>query len=122
VGCCLAAMQAIGVHRIGLLTNRQYQRSVADYISNAAIDTIATAEFPSQYDATEMPLSVPYRAAVALHRANADIDRIGIPIAASPGRGRAKARWPGSKAAEMPPPPWWGRDSERGKTLQQWLR
>lgn len=92
VGCCIAAMQAVGMNRIGLLVSGNHQRSFADYIANAGIDTIAASDVPNDgHEPSNLPLSVPYRAAVALHRANPDIDGIWIPIAARPSVGIIEA-------------------------------
>ena len=92
VGCCIAAMQALGMTRVGLLTNQQYQTSFAAYIANAGIKTVACAEIPSDgHEPGMVPLSVPYRAAVALHRVDPDIDGIWIPIAARPSVGAIDA-------------------------------
>jgi maleate isomerase len=92
VGCCIAAMQAVGMHRIGLLVSDSHQRSFADYISNAGIDTVAASDVPDDgHEPSTLPLSLPYRAAVALHRSNPDIDGIWIPIAARPSVGIIEA-------------------------------
>ena len=92
VGCCVAAMQALGMRRIALLTNQRYQRSFADYIANAGIDTAAAGEAPIDgHEPSMLPLSVVYRAAVALHRSKPDIDGIWIPIAARPSVGMIEA-------------------------------
>jgi maleate cis-trans isomerase len=85
VGCCIAAMQAVGMTRIGLLTNQQYQSSFGAYVANAGIRTVAAAELPTEgREPGTLPLSVPYRAAVDLRRKNPDIDGLWIPIAARP--------------------------------------
>ena len=86
VGCCIAAMQAAGMRRITLLVNEGYQKSFAEYISHAGIQVIATASIHAieGIEAGEVPLSVPYRAAVALHRSAPEADGMWIPIAARP--------------------------------------
>lgn len=92
VGCCIAAMQALGIHRIGLLASDQYQQSFAEYIGHAGIDTIAARDASADdQEPSTLPLSVPYRAAVALHRSAPDVDGIWIPIAARPSVGAIEA-------------------------------
>jgi maleate isomerase len=86
VGCCIAAMQAAGMRRITLLVNEGYQKSFAEYISHAGIEVIAAQSIPAVegIEPGEAPLSIPYRAAVALHRSAPDADGMWIPIAARP--------------------------------------
>jgi maleate isomerase len=92
VGCCIAAMQAVGMHRIGLLASDYMQHGFSEYIGHAGIETIAASALPSGgEDPSTLPLSVPYRAAVALHRRQPDIDGIWIPIAARPSVGIIEA-------------------------------
>jgi maleate cis-trans isomerase len=86
VGCCIAAMHALGMQRIGLLVSGANQQSFAEYIGHAGID-VATAQgisTPPREETGAQPLSVPYRAAVALRRAAPDIDGVWIPIASRP--------------------------------------
>jgi maleate isomerase len=86
VGCCIAAMQAAGMRRITLLVNEGYQKSFAEYISHAGIEVIAAQSIPpvEGIEPGEAPLSIPYRAAVALHRSAPEADGMWIPIAARP--------------------------------------
>ena len=80
------------MHRIGLLASDYMQHSFSEYIGHAGIDTGAASAVPSDGgDPSTLPLSVPYRAAVALHRANPGIDGIWIPIAARPSVGIIEA-------------------------------
>jgi maleate isomerase len=92
VGCSIAAMQALGMSRIGLLASRHYHGGFAEYVGHAGIDVIATRDAPSDgQEPSMLPLSVPFRAAVALHRSAPDIDGIWIPIASRPSVGAISA-------------------------------
>jgi maleate isomerase len=92
VGCSIAAMQALGMNRIGLLASEHYHRGFAEYVRHAGIDTIAFRDTPPEgQEPSALPLSVPYRSAVALHRSAADIDGIWIPIASRPSVGAIEA-------------------------------
>ena len=86
VGCCIAAMQALGLRRIALLVNEGYQKSFAEYVSRAGIEVIAAQSIRNVEgeEPGSVPLSVPYRAAVALRRSAPEADGVWIPIAARP--------------------------------------
>ena len=89
VGCCIAAMQALEMHRVALLVDDSMQESFAEYIGHAGIEVVATTsmhEADGQEPST-VPLSVPYRAASALYRSAPNADGVWIPIAARPSVG-----------------------------------
>ncbi len=89
VGCCIAAMQALGMRRIAMLVSETMQQSFAEYVGHAGIDVVAAGSVrdPAGQEPGTLPLSVPYRAAVALHRSAPDADGVWIPIAARPSVG-----------------------------------
>lgn len=88
VGCCIAAMHALGMRRIALLVSDEHQPSFAEYVGHAGIDVVAARNLPPTEDEPgTLPLSVPYRAALDLYRSAPDVDGIWIPIAARPSVG-----------------------------------
>lgn len=70
IGCCIAAMQALGMSRVAVLASENLQRGLAEYLGHAGIELIAAASvrLDQEGDQHSLSLSVPYRAAVALRR------------------------------------------------------
>jgi maleate isomerase len=70
IGCCIDALQAVSVRKVAVLTRANLQQGLPEYLSHAGIDVVASAdiEAPDGEEMCNVPLSLPYRAAVALRR------------------------------------------------------
>lgn len=70
IGSCISGLQALGVHRIAVLTRENLQRGLPEYLGHAGLDVVGTAviEAPEGEEMACIPLNLPYRGAVDLRR------------------------------------------------------
>jgi maleate isomerase len=93
VGCCIAAMHAVGIQRVAMLVGDSMQGEFADYIRHAGIEVVAARGLHAaeEGEGGALPLSVVYGAARDLFRAANDADGVWIPIASRPTVGMIEA-------------------------------
>lgn len=75
IGCCIAALQALGIGRLALLASAALQHGVPEYLNHAGIEVVA-AQAPEIAEGSQhsLPLSVPYRAGVTLYQSAPHVD------------------------------------------------
>jgi maleate isomerase len=70
IGCCIAALRALAVSRVAVLASEALQRGLREYLTGAGIEVAQAGSIPAEAerDVHNLSLSVPYRAALDLHR------------------------------------------------------
>lgn len=84
IGCCIAAMHALGIQKVAVLAGDNMMNGLPEYLSHAEIQVVASRPVRMEGEPESESLSVPYRAAVALHRSAPPHDGIYIPGAFLP--------------------------------------
>lgn len=86
IGCSIAALHALGVHRLVVLANPDLERGLREYLAHADIEVLEGPEELAPDRAPVDPLApgTAYRAARALGRSVSEADGLFIPIASRP--------------------------------------
>ncbi len=84
IGCSIAAMHALGISRVAVLASDHMMSGLPEYLAHVGIQVVASRPVLSEGDPESEALSVPYRAAIALHRSAPAHDGIYIPGAFLP--------------------------------------
>jgi maleate cis-trans isomerase len=76
IGCCISALQALGVSRPALLASEALQQGLPEYLAEAGIEVAAAASVSVDHEGAQhsLPLSLPYRAGIGLRQSAPDCD------------------------------------------------
>lgn len=76
IGCCIEAMRTLTLRRVAVLASEGLQRGLGDYLRAAGVEMIGTSSLRLAQEAEvhNLPLSLPFRAALELHRATPEAE------------------------------------------------